>query len=101
MIAWAFPVLAVCGIYFAYFLKVRLSGKKLNNIKFFFCLTYNGVFVVPYIDIIENSDFLLLGYRPEIISEHPFIGWIAFICIFMHSFALPVKRNVKWFFSRK
>ena len=101
MIVWVFPVLAVCGIFFAYFLKIHFSGNNLNSIKIFLCLLFNGLFVVPYIDIIENNDFLFLGRRPEILSEHPFIGWIAFICIFIHSFALPVKRKVKWVFSRK
>lgn len=101
MIVWIFPILAVCGIFFAFLLKIRLSGKNLNNIKLFFCLIFNGLFVVPYIDIIENNDFLFLGHRPEITAEHPFIGWIAFSCIFIHSLSLPAKRKVKWFFSRK
>ena len=101
MIVWAFPALAVCGMLFAYSLKIYLSGNNLNNIKLFFRLIFNGLFVVPYIDIIENNDFLFLGHRPDIISEHPFIGWIAFSCIFIHSFSLPVKRQVKWLFSRK
>jgi hypothetical protein len=101
MIVWVFPVLAVCGIFSAYFLKVRLSGSNLNHVKLYSCLIFNGFFVVPYINIIENNDFLFLGYRPEIISEHQFIGWIAFFSIFIHSFALPAKRSVKWWFSRK
>ncbi|WP_313000935.1 hypothetical protein [Pseudomonas sp.] len=101
MIVWIFPILAVCGVFFAYLLKARLSGKKLNSIKLFFCLTFNGFFVVPYIDIIENNNFLFLGHRPEIIAEHPLIGWLALSCILLHSFSLPVKRKVKWFFSRK
>ncbi|PWY48563.1 hypothetical protein DK261_11625 [Pseudomonas sp. RW409] len=101
MILWVFPVLAACGISVAYFLKVRLSGSDLNYARFYFCLVFNGLFVVPYMDILQNNDFLFLGYRPEIISEHPFIGWIAFSCIFIHLFALPVKRKIKGWFSRK
>ncbi|WP_238399323.1 hypothetical protein [Pseudomonas chlororaphis] len=101
MILWVFPVLAACGIGVAYFLKVRLSGSDLNYARFYFCLVLNGLFVVPYMDILQNNDFLFLGRRPEIISEHPFIGWIAFACIFIHLFALPVKRKVKVWFSQK
>jgi hypothetical protein len=101
MIAWAFPALALCGIFFAYALKVRLSGSNLNSIKFFCCLIFNGFFVVTYIDVIENSDFLFLGHSPDITLEHPFIGWTAFLCILAHSFSLPVKREVKWLFSRR
>lgn len=101
MIFFVFPVLAACGVFVAYFLKVRLSGSDLNHVKLYFCLLFNGLFVVPYMDILQNNDFLFLGHRPEIISEHPFIGWIAFVCIFIHLFSFPVKRNVKWWFSRK
>lgn len=100
MIMWVFPALAVCGIFFAYCLKIHFSGSGLNKSKLFFCLIFNGLFAVPYIEIIENNYFPFLGYRPDIMSEHPFIGWLAFACIFIHSFSLPVKRNVKWLFSR-
>ncbi|PMY38029.1 hypothetical protein DMW99_30075 [Pseudomonas chlororaphis] len=100
MILWVFPVLAVCGISVAYFLKARFSGSDLNYARFYFCLVFNGLFVVPYMDILQNDDFLFLGHRPEIVSEHPFIGWVAFFCIFIHLFALPVKRKVKGWFAR-
>ncbi|QTT88523.1 hypothetical protein [Pseudomonas chlororaphis] len=100
MIVWGFPILAAFGISAAYFLKARFSGSDLNYARFYFCLAFNGVFVVPYMDILQNDDFLFLGHRPEIISEHPFVGWIAFSCIFIHLFALPVKRKVKGWFAR-
>lgn len=100
MILWFFPVLAIFGISAAYLLKVHLSGSDLSYAKFYSCLVFNGFFVIPYIEILQNNDFLFLGHRPEITSEHPFIGWISFICIFIHLFALPVKRKVKWWFSR-
>ncbi len=98
MIAWVFPILAACGIFFAYALKIYLSNTNLNHAKFYFCIIFNGFFVVPYIEIIENNHFPFLGNKPETISEHPFIGWIAFFCILAHSAALPVKRKVKWWF---
>ena len=101
MILLVFPVLAACGIFVATFLKVHFSGGDLNYVKLFFCLIVNGMFVVPYMDILQGDDFLFLGHRPEIVSEHPFIGWIAFVCIFIHVLLFPVRRNVKWWFSRK
>lgn len=101
MILWAFPVLAVCGIWLAYLLKIGVSGKNLTYTKFFLCFVFNGFFVIPYMDILQDNEFLFLGRRPEILLEYPFIGWIAFCCIFIHLFALPVKREVKWWFSRK
>ena len=102
MIVWVFPALAACGIFFAYALKIYLSDTNLNHAKFYFCLIFNGFFVVPYIDIIENKNFPFLGYQPDTVSEHPFIGWIAFFSILAHATALPVKRKVRgWFFAKK
>lgn len=101
MIVLIFSALAACGVFLAYFLKIHLSGRNLTHAKLYFCLILNGFFVVPYINIIEHNDFLYLGSRPDIISEHPIIGWIAFVCIFLHLFSFPVKRNVKWWFSRQ
>lgn len=101
MIVLFFSALAACGVFLAYFLKIHLSGRSLTPAKLYFCLILNGFFVAPYINIIEHNDFLHLGSRPDIISEHPIIGWIAFACIFLHLFSFPVKRNVKWWFSRQ
>jgi len=101
MIVWVFPSLAVCGILFAYGLKTHLSGRHLNNRRLFFCLFFNGLFVVPYIDIIQNNEFLFLGHRPDILSAHPFIGWLALVCIVIHSLCLPVKHTVKGWCCRK
>ena len=101
MIVLIFSALAACGVFLAYFLKTHLSGRNLTPAKLYFCLILNGFFVVPYINIIEHNNFLHLGSRPDIISEHPVIGWIAFACIFLHLFSFPVKRNVKWWFSRQ
>jgi hypothetical protein len=101
MIVWVFPILAACGIFLAYVLKIYLSNTNLNHAKLYGSVIFNGLFVVPYIDIIENNNFPFLGYRPETILEHPSIGWIAFFCILAHSTALPVKRKVKWWFFQK
>lgn len=101
MIVWFFPLIAICSICAAYFLKTHLSGEDLNHTKLYFGIGVNALFAVHYIDIVQNNDFPLLGYRPDIISDHPFIGWIAFICIFLHSFACPVKREVKCWPSKK
>lgn len=101
MIVLIFPVMAACGVFLAYSLKIHLSGCNLSYTKLYFCLLLNDFFVVPYINIIQHDDFPYLGHRPDIISEHPFIGWIAFVCVFLHLFSLPVKRNVKGWLSRK
>jgi hypothetical protein len=98
---WAFFALAAFGVFCAYFLKINLSGSNLNHAKLYSCLVFNGLFILPYMDILQNNEFLFFGHRPDVISEYPLIGWIAFICIFIHLFALPVKQNVKWWFSRK
>ena len=35
MIMWVFPALAMCGIFFAYCLKIHFSGSGLNKSKLF------------------------------------------------------------------
>lgn len=91
MIVWIFPVLATFGVCVAYFLKYLLSGKDLGLVGLFSCVFFNGFFAVSYINIIEEDDFVFLGNRPDLIVEYPFIGWIAFVCILLHTFALPIK----------
>jgi hypothetical protein len=94
----AFPCTGNFRGFFAYFLKVNLSGSNLNHVKLYSCLVFNWISVAPYMGILTNNRFLFFGYWPDIIIEHHFVGWIAFICIFIHLFALPVKRKVKWWF---
>lgn len=91
MIVWVFPALAAFGVCVAYVLKFRLSGQKLGLVGLFSCVFFNGFFAVSYINIIEENDFVFLGNRPDLILDYPFIGWIAFFCILLHTFALPIK----------
>ncbi|MCF4996333.1 hypothetical protein GIW69_12215 [Pseudomonas syringae] len=100
MIPWAFLIIALFGIFFAFFLKVYLSGVNLNRAKLFFCLIFNGCFIVPYINIIEGNALPFVSNGLEVGTAHPFIGWVAFFCIFIHSSALPVKRKIKPWFMR-
>lgn len=95
---WTFPLFAAWGILCAYTLKIRLSGGNHFLVKFFLCLIFNGFFATTYLNMIERDNFLLLGHKPEIILNHPFIGWIAFFCIPIHAAALPVRWEIKWWF---
>ncbi|KAF2395275.1 hypothetical protein [Pseudomonas frederiksbergensis] len=101
MIAWLFSLLAVLGVTMAYLLKIRLSGDNLNHVKLCLGLAFNAIFIISYMDIIENNKYPFLGYRPDIILDNPFIGWVAFVSIFLHSFACPVKWEVKFWLSKK
>lgn len=91
MIVWVFTILAIFGVCAAYLLRYWFSGKNLSVAGLYSCVVFNCFFAVPYIMIIEDNDFVFLGSRPDIILEHPSIGWIAFVCVFMHSFAVPTK----------
>lgn len=95
MIAWIFPIAAIGGVFVAHVLKRRLSNNNLNHARLLFALAFNALFVIPYINIIENKEFPFLGYRPDLLLKYPFIGWISFSCIFLHSFACPMKPRVK------
>ncbi|MGW8466964.1 hypothetical protein [Pseudomonas sp. CLCA07] len=101
MIAWIFPLLACLGVATAYLLKIHLSGDNLNHAKLCLGMAFNAIFIISYMGIIEYSKYPILGYRPDIISDNPFIGWMAFVCIFLHLLARPVNREVKSWFSTK
>ncbi|NWB67838.1 hypothetical protein [Pseudomonas sp. I8001] len=90
------------SVWSAYALKVKFSGGNLNHVKLYFCLIFNGFFVITYMDVIKYDDFLYLGYRPDITVGYPIIDWIALIGMLAHAFALPMKWKVKrWFLNDK
>ncbi|MDY7563589.1 hypothetical protein QN400_00755 [Pseudomonas sp. RTC3] len=99
MIAWIFPLIVIGGIIGAIHLKICLSGNNLNATKLFFCIVFNGVFAVPYLDIIKADYFVFLGKRPDILQEFPFIGAVALVGVCVHALALPNKSKLRWRFS--
>ncbi|NVZ13091.1 MULTISPECIES: hypothetical protein [unclassified Pseudomonas] len=102
MIVFWVLVFVVGGVVFAYFLKIRFSGDKLGYIKLYTCLIVNGFFVVSYMDVIQYSQFLFLGYRPDLVVSYPAIEWVVFFGILAHAFALPMKWKVRrWFLNDK
>lgn len=101
MIIWLFPTLALSGVVSAYALRVLLSSKNLGYIKLFLGLIPNMLLMTIHYKIAKFSTFPKLGYRPEVIDEYPFIGWLALICFLLHAGATPVKRDLTWFWKRK
>lgn len=95
---WVFPLFATWGVLCAYTLKIRFSGTQYFFAKFSLCLAFNGFFAITYLGMIEQHQFLLLGHQPDLISNYPFIGWIAFFCIPIHAGALPVRWEIRWWF---
>lgn len=82
----------------AYTLRARLSGERLNSLKLFLCLIFNGYFAVSYIEVIKYGEFPFFGVRTDFIIQYPIIGWFAFFGILAHGFALPMKWKVRrWF----
>lgn len=101
MTPWFFLFLVITGAAASLFLKSCLSGNRLNSKKLFCGVIFNGLFAIPYINIIERSEFLFLGIRLDIVLEHPSIPWIAFAGLLLHLFALPSKSSHGWWFPRK
>lgn len=88
----------VGGVWSAYALKRRFSGCDLNHVKLYFCLVYNGFFVVSYIEVIKYCVFPFFGIRTDVVIQYPIIEWIAFFGILAHAFALPMRWKVsRWF----
>lgn len=96
MIIWIFPLIVLGGIISAIHFKICFSGDGLGSIKFFSCIVFNGLFAVPYLDIIKADYFVFLGKRPDILQEFPSIGAMAVVGICAHLLALPNKNNLRW-----
>ncbi|MGY2288547.1 hypothetical protein ACW9H6_01010 [Pseudomonas sp. SDO528_S397] len=93
-----FPLFALWGVLCAYALKIYLSGEYLYSLKFIMCMYFNGFLGINHFDIVMNSNFFVLGRRPDIVLDYPFITWIAYAGMLLHFFAYPVRRPLRWWF---
>ncbi|MDF3132174.1 hypothetical protein [Pseudomonas extremaustralis] len=100
MIIWAFPAFSIFGLLVAYSMKVILSSKNLGYTKFYLGLAINIFFMMPLLEAFKFDKYLYFGSCPELIETYPSIGWFAFICFLLHPLALPVKRNLNWWWQR-
>ncbi len=100
MITFSFLIFSLLGILFAHYLKVVLSSKTLGYTKFFIGLVVNMFFMRAHMNIVKFDNFLYFGHHPEIINNYESVGWLAFMCLFLHALALPVKRDLKWWWQR-
>lgn len=91
MMTIAFVALATAGVGFAYFLKSQFSGGQLTLLKFYACFCYNAIFGIFYVGVIKRDCFWFYGCVPELRMEHPYIRWVAFLCVFLHAFSNPMK----------
>lgn len=101
MIIWIFPLIAVASVTAAYRLKFCLSGESLTLFKLYSSLAFNGLFAIPYLNIVENDCFMFLGHRPDIAKDYPIIGWIALFSALAHAFALPVSWRLGGWMQKK
>lgn len=96
-----FPLFALWGLLCAFTLRIRFSGAHLwewFGIRFIICVAFNLLFAMIYFSISKLQVLPVLGYRPDVILEYPFIEWIAFFCGYIHVFAWPVERELRWWF---
>lgn len=101
MIVWIFPLIAITSVVAAYYIRHRLSGENLNLLKLYGSLAFNGLFAIPYLNIVENDRFMFLGHRPDIATDYPIIGWIALFSALAHAFALPLSWRLGGWMSKK
>lgn len=100
MIILAFLIFSTLGVLFAFSIKVALSSENLGYTKLILSLGVNVFFMTVHMDIVKFDNFLYFGHHPEIINNYESVGWLAFICMFLHALALPVKRNMRWWWQR-
>lgn len=100
MIIMAFLILSPLGLLFAYWLRVIFSGKRLGYTKIYISLAVNIFCMMTYMEIAQFDKYLYFGTHPEVIENYPIIGWIALAFFILHALALPVKRDLNWWWKR-
>ncbi|MBC3254241.1 hypothetical protein HU733_01940 [Pseudomonas paralactis] len=100
MIIMAFLILSPLGLLFAYSLRVIFSGKGLGYTKIYISLAVNIFFMMTHMEIAQSDKYLCFGTHPEVIENYPIIGWIALAFFILHALALPVKRDLNWWWKR-
>lgn len=96
---WLLVLLEVCGVLLVFWLKSVLSSPRLGDAQLIFGLVVNSIFIWIYMQMIQHDDFPFLGYRPDIFEFCSFAGWFTFVCIFVHGFAIPAERKVRFLFG--
>lgn len=100
MITWAYPTFSILGLVFAYCMKVIISNKDLGHTKFLLGFAINIFFMITHLEAVKLDKYLYFGIYPELINTYPIIGWFALVCFLLHTLALPVKRDLKWWWQR-
>ncbi|NMX50496.1 hypothetical protein HBO35_12060 [Pseudomonas veronii] len=100
MIIMAFLILSPLGLLFAYWLRVIFAGKRLGYTKIYISLAVNIFFMMTHMEIAQLDKYLYFGTHPEVIENYPIIGWIALAFFILHALALPVKRDLNWWWKR-
>ncbi len=100
MIIFIFLIFLLLGLLFAYSLRVILSSKDLGHTKLLTGLAVNMFFMMTHLEIAQFDKYLYFGIHPEIIETYPSIGWLALIAFILHALALPVKRDLNWWWKR-
>lgn len=100
MIILAFLILSPLGLLCAYSLRVIFSGKNLGYTKIYISLAVNIFFMTIHMEIAQFDKYLYFGTHQEIIENNPAIGWIALTLFILHALALPVKRDLNWWWKR-
>jgi hypothetical protein len=93
VIIMAFLILSPLGLLFAYWLRVIFAGKRLGYTKIYISLAVNIFFMMTHMEIAQLDKYLYFG-------THPVFGWIALAFFILHALALPVKRDLNWWWKR-
>ncbi|PJG57993.1 hypothetical protein [Aeromonas cavernicola] len=99
-------LISFVGVLFSCFIYTRYSGFHFRWKFFWVSFLIGGFFMVSHISVIKDGYNTLIPITEPWLKGNVFVGWAAFVFLFLQSFLLPTKnepsiRKCLSIFSRK
>lgn len=80
---------SVFGVIFAWFLKVRFSGRNYTKPRFLVIIFINVLFGIFYLELMKNDCVLFFRCFPELFKGNLLVECVAIVSLFLHCCAIP------------
>ena len=101
MVSVIYCVLSLMVLFFLYFLSRFYSGKRFKWKWFCVCLVLTIFFGSFHMSTAKYGYDIVFPSLKPILQGNEVVGWIAFICVFLHTCCVPTQYEPRRWFSRK
>ncbi len=100
IISITYLALSLTILSFLYFLSRKFSGEQFKWRWFLICLSFTIFFGSFHMSIAKHGYDILFPVLKPFINGNDAVGWIAFVCVFLHTGCVPTQHEPKRWFSR-